>query len=516
MERIKLSALAKRPFNMKHSIARRWAVNTLGLILIVLIAAEIAFSFAVKNFYYSAIKQTLVSKASTTSDLLVKYSGSDTTNFTQEVRSVVENFEQKDQMELMAIDHQGKITLTSSGFSYWFKTDLPDYQAALDSASGTGMFIGKLDSGEKVMAVTVLLPVDNAEYSALRFVVSLQQVDSMIFKSFLVFSLICLVIILFVVISGIYFLKSIVLPVQQLSAAAKKIAQGDYDTRIIKESNDELGQLCDTINQMAGELSASEKMKNEFISSVSHELRTPLTAIKGWGETLATSSAQDTQTIQKGMRVILHETERLSQMVEELLDFSRMQSGRFTLFKDRMDVLAELGEAVLIYTERARRENIELRYDEPIMLPPVYGDRNRIKQVFINIIDNAVKYTDPGGVVSVGAAEDGEGMIRIAVSDTGCGISPEDLPHVKEKFYKANLTRRGSGIGLAVAAEIIAMHDGDLTVDSVEGKGTTVIIRLPVLHKQDEADDQAGFERSGASEPEGKTAVQGSGPEQQL
>ena len=116
----------------------------------------------------------------------------------------------------------------------------------------------------------------------------------------------------------------------------------------------------------------------------------------------------------------------------------------------------------------------------------------------------------------MGAAEDGEGMIRIAVSDTGCGISPEDLPHVKEKFYKANLTRRGSGIGLAVAAEIIAMHDGDLTVDSVEGKGTTVIIRLPVLHKQDEADDQAGFERSGASEPEGKTAVQGSGPEQQL
>ncbi len=513
MERVKLSKLTKHPFRLKNSIVRRWALNIVGLLLVILVAAEIGFSFAIKNFYYSSIKQTLMSRATTTSNLLVKYSGSDTTNFTEEVRNVVENFELRNRMELMAIDHRGKIVLTSSGFTYLYKTTLPDYEAALDSPDSTGMYIGKLDSGEKIMAVTVLLPVDNAEYSALRFVVSLEQADSMIIRAFLMFSLVCLVIIVFVLISGIYFLKSIVMPVQQLSAATRQIAEGDYDIRIIKDKSDELGQLCDTINHMAEELAATEKIKNEFISSVSHELRTPLTAIKGWGETMAATTPQDTQTIQKGMQVILHETERLSQMVEELLDFSRMQSGRFSLLKDKMDVLAELGEAVLIYTERAKRENITLTYHEPFMLPPIYGDRNRIKQVFINIIDNAVKYTDSGGVVAVNAVQEGDD-ICITVSDTGCGISKEDLPFVKEKFYKANLTRRGSGIGLAVATEIVSMHDGSLTVDSVEGKGTTVTIRLPILKKQEEIDEAAGFERS--IESESNTEIQDPGPEQQL
>ena len=256
---------------------------------------------------------------------------------------------------------------------------------------------------------------------------------------------------------------------------------------LLKKNDDEIGELCDVINYMADELSNTESMKNDFISSVSHELRTPLTAIKGWSETL-TEMTDDPETIKKGMKVIGNETERLSQMVEELLDFSRIQNGRFTLTKTTMDILAELGEAVLIYTERAKRENIEIVYNEPEMLPFVFGDKNRLRQVFINIIDNAIKYSENGGIVYIEAIQ-ADSKIEISISDTGCGISPTDLPKIKTKFFKANHTRQGSGIGLAVANEIVTMHGGTLDVMSEQGVGTTVVITLPaVTKKQDKTE----------------------------
>ena len=232
---------------------------------------------------------------------------------------------------------------------------------------------------------------------------------------------------------------------------------------------------------MADELSNAEAMKNEFISSVSHELRTPLTAIKGWAETLMIDGGGSPETMKKGVGVIVNETERLSQMVEELLDFSRMQNGHFTLQMANMDILAELGDAVLIYSDKARRESKEIIYNEPEMLPIVFGDKNRIRQVFINVIDNAVKYSSAGDTVTIKAFEE-NGKIIVSVADTGVGIKESDLAKVKTKFYKANHTRRGSGIGLAVADEIVTMHGGSMDIASEgEGLGTTVTITLPTV-----------------------------------
>ena len=336
--------------------------------------------------------------------------------------------------------------------------------------------------GEKVMALSILLPKNDAGYSAVRVVSSMTDIDWQILFLVLIIMAVCGAILTMAFVSGMYFVRSIVLPVRQIGATARRYAEGDFSVRIKKKNNDEIGELCDIINHMAEELANSENMKNEFISSVSHELRTPLTAIKGWAETIA-SMPDDSQTVSKGMRVIGAETERLSQMVEELLDFSRMQNGRFTLNKATMDVLAELGDAVLIYAERAKRDGITVQYDEPDMLPFIFGDKNRIRQVFINIIDNAIKYSDKGGLVSVQALMPDADHIEIDISDTGCGISPQDLPKIKTKFYKANYTRRGSGIGLAVADEIIAMHGGKLDILSKQGVGTTVKIILPVQKK---------------------------------
>jgi len=231
---------------------------------------------------------------------------------------------------------------------------------------------------------------------------------------------------------------------------------------------------------MADELSTAEAMKNEFISSVSHELRTPLTAIKGWAETI--NAENDEETTRKGIRVIVSETERLSQMVEELLDFSRIQNGKFTLQISKIDILAELEDAILIYTEKARHDNTRISYNSPEMLPFIYGDKNRLRQVFINIIDNAIKYSsspDHESFIEINATNLDDDHLSVTIKDNGCGIPAADLPKIKTKFYKANHTKRGSGIGLAVADEIITMHHGSLNITSEENVGTTVQIILP-------------------------------------
>lgn len=461
------------------SITKRWLFNNLGVILAILVIIEIAFGIGIRSYYYTSVKQVLDTQANTVLNILTKASESIGVDIDAEIRSTVENFEFRDRMELMAISGNGQVAITSSGFQPEEDVIMPDYESAVQSSSRYGSFTGVLPGGEPFMAVTVLVPDSAKYYHALRYVVSLELVNAQILMIVTLLTLIGIAIIFFVVFTSSYFIKSIVIPVGEVGATARRIAAGDFNVRLKKKYDDEIGELCDIINYMAGELSASERIKNDFISSVSHELRTPLTAIKGWAETLAGSGPDDTQMREKGMRVIINETERLSGMVEELLDFSRMQSGRFTLVKNKLDILAELGEAVLMFTQRAQREGVTIRYIEPETLSPVFGDRNRLRQVFVNIIDNALKYSNSGGTITITARESSQKEIYITISDTGVGISAEDLPKIKTKFYKGASSRRGSGIGLAVADEIVTMHGGTLSITSEKGKGTTVTIMLP-------------------------------------
>ncbi|MDE7280308.1 MAG: HAMP domain-containing histidine kinase, partial [Ruminiclostridium sp.] len=331
------------------------------------------------------------------------------------------------------------------------------------------------------MAVTVTIKPGNSDYTAIRLLTSLERVDQQLLKLALVAFGIAVFVLVLVLLLGIYFITSIVSPIKEMSRSAKKLAKGNFDQRIKVKRNDEIGDLCLAFNHMADELENSEKIKNDFISSVSHELRTPLTAIKGWSETIM--EMRDEETLTKGMRVIVTETERLSSMVEELLDFSRIQNKKLQLQKADMDILAELADAVLIYTERAAKNGIIINYHEPEGVAIINGDKNRLRQVFINIIDNAIKYSKSGGVIEVEAVLKPD-RVEIKVSDNGCGIAKEDLPKVKNRFYKANNTVRGSGIGLAVADELVSLHRGRLDIESELGKGTTVSIVLPTIQKK--------------------------------
>ena len=463
-------------------ITKRWLLNSLGVILVILIALEIVIAFSIKDYYYGSVEKVVYSQSETVSGLLSKYYSEGTGDYEDYFRGIVTSFEKRNIMELMAMDEDGNVILTSSGFLPEKSSLTPDCFEAKDNIGKNAEYIGEIN-GENIMSVTVIPDGSTEEFFSFRLVTSMENVDRQILVAIIGTSLIGIAIIFFVVVSGSYFINSIVNPVGQISETAKKIAEGDFNAKIEKKTDDEIGELCETINYMADELGATERMKNDFISSVSHELRTPLTAIKGWAEMLEDSSKDrsiDSKTLERGMGVIIGETERLSVMVEELLDFSRLQSGRMVLQPMKLDIIAELSEAVLTFEQRAIREKKALIYDENDDIIPVMGDKNRLRQVFVNIIDNALKYSDEGGSVTISAIRLENGFVDIVVKDTGIGIPADQLEKVKTKFFKGNATRRGSGIGLAVADEIIRMHGGEILLDSVEGEGTTVTIRLPI------------------------------------
>ncbi|MEG1426519.1 MAG: HAMP domain-containing sensor histidine kinase, partial [Oscillospiraceae bacterium] len=434
----------------KRSISRRWLINSLGVIVLILLIFISCLSFAIQSYVYNGIQQALIGRSD---ELLNVFASSSGSEFNTISRAYIENFPDKNDMEIMSISRAGSVVVTSTGFAPDQRQAMPDYMNALAAENNFGYWIGKLDTGEKVMAITRVVRNSNeVVVGSIRYLVSMEKADAQIGIFVTVLIGVGAVVTLLIIFSGVYFIRSIVTPVKQITTTAKKIARGEFDVRIEKSHEDEIGQLIDTINDMAEELGNTEKMKNDFISSVSHELRTPLTAIKGWAETIG-SGGQDRATEEKGMQVIIKEAARLSGIVEELLDFSRIQSGRMSLMLNKIDLLAELDEAVFLFTDRARTERKKLIYEEGTMLSPILGDVNRLRQVFVNILDNALKYTDEGGTVMVVPSEK-DGIISVAIADNGCGIPPEHLPNVKKKFYKANQVVRGSGIGLAVADEI--------------------------------------------------------------
>ncbi len=461
----------------RSSIAVRWFLNSFSIVAVLLVIIDVACYFIVRSYYYNAVRQYIETQANIIAGVVDRFYEQSGSDYSDEIINSVEQFEKKNYAELMAINRDGRVYLSSSGFTPAESYDMPDYLAARLANDLTGSYVGDLPSGEKFMAFTV---IHAATGIGIRIVTSLDKTDARIIRLSLEILAVSAVILLLLLVLGITFIRSIVQPIRRVGTTARKLAAGDFSVRIRNEQSDEIGELCDIFNYMADELETSENIKNEFISSVSHELRTPLTAIKGWSETI--DEIDDPETRKKGMKIINKETERLSEMVEELLDFSRIQNGHFSLQRANLDVIAEVSDAVLVYEERARAEGITLTIEESDELAIVYGDKNRLRQVFINIIDNSVKYGRKGGHTTVTTAVSGD-SIRISFRDDGVGIAEDDLPRIKEKFYKANNTVRGSGIGLAVADEIVRIHGGALDVSSKLGEGTTVSITLPLVVK---------------------------------
>ena len=297
--------------------------------------------------------------------------------------------------------------------------------------------------------------------------------------------------------AGLYLvLRRMNRPLQALTETARALAAGDYARRAAAPGapprRDEVGELARVLDQLAGRVQAQLRQlaeeaaaKQRLVDDLSHEMRTPLTAIGGWSETLLAGGGEDPEEVMQGLTIIQKESNRLTRMVEELLDFARIESGRMKLEVELFDLSIELYEAAYMYENLLQKSGIRLSYDEDVDANYyINGDRHRMKQVFLNILDNAAKYGADGKKIDIVLRRDG-GKIVVSVRDYGQGIPEAELPFVKEKFYKGSSKQRGSGIGLAVTDEIVTLHGGTLDIASTLGAGTTVTVTLPAAEAEE-------------------------------
>ena len=466
-------------FKKITGLEKRWLLNNVSIMIALVAVCIFAITFLQASYYYSNMESGLESKARTTTDFFGSYISQSYNEYYQSCIQFARTFEDKDHLELQFINTDGKIVASSYGQWAGKPPKTSDVSGALTTQK-TSVFRGRNPStGERIMAVSCPMIYSNGEViGVLRYVTTLRIVDRQVFLVAVITIAVGLLLIAFMLFISSFFIRSILEPVYQITATAKRIAAGSYGVRIPKQYDDEIGELADTINDMSMKIGQAEKTQSEFISSVSHELRTPLTAISGWAETILGAGELAPET-RRGILIIQREAKRLTGMVEELLEFTRMQNGRFTLNVEKADLLAEFEDIVFMYGSRLKQEGIALNYtpcEEDI--PEIPCDVSRMRQVFLNILDNAAKHGGDGKRIDASIRYEAPNVV-VRIRDYGPGIPEEELPHVKMKFYKGSSKARGSGIGLAVCEEIVTMHGGVLTLENAEGGGTLVTISVP-------------------------------------
>ena len=463
-------------------ITVRWITSVFGVIVLILVGFELTISAVIFSYYHKTVENYLTQKAE---EMILNYNlNLQQNNYTYLTYTwAADYFKDQNLMELQILTPEGECLYTSIGYAIGQDgaSASSDFLTALGTGN-TGVYNGRNPgTNERIMAASVpILDVNGDTVGVLRLLTSLEAVNSHVWVLVFTTMAICLGIILFVFTTNYYFIGGIVSPLQRITETANRIAKGDMSARIDNQYRDEVGDLCDSINNMAAELAENDKMKNDFISSISHELRTPLTAIKGWSETMALCDpVSDRSTVMRGLSVVNDEVERLSHMVEELLDFSRIQSGRMRVKMDNVDLYAEEEQVILIMRERAAKARIALQFNVPEDINiVVLGDADRLNQVFINILDNAIKHSSEDTTIKISIVETAT-HAAVCIEDAGEGIPADELPHIKEKFFKGTSSKRGTGLGLAVADEIVRLHGGTLVIESELGRGTKVTIVLP-------------------------------------
>ena len=459
---------------MRKSIKSRLVRNFMLVILFTVIFLEVFLINGIRIHYYRNVEDILSNQIEFSTNFYARYFSS--SSLEDILIDDIDIFWQHTDAQVQILDLDGTILMDSLGLNNIEKIDTTDINEALNS--GKGVWTGNVTYDEEpVMAVSMLLTSKGKEIGIVRFVSSLRETNKVINEITRFLLVMGIVVIAISGILSLFLANSIVKPLKEVTNIAEKMADGQLKIRSEIKLNDEIGQLAQTLNYMADEISRKESLKNDFISSISHELRTPLTSIKGWAITLKDDSFLDRELIQDGLEIIESESDRLTRMVEELLDFSRFTSGRITLVKELIDIKDILKNVVYQMMPRAINNDIDFIADIEDEITPILGDENRIKQVLINILDNAFKFTDKGEV-NLRTSEN-ENYIIIEIEDNGPGISDEDMPYIKEKFYKGKNAKSNSGIGLSICDEIINLHEGILEIESTIDHGTIVKVYLP-------------------------------------
>ncbi len=344
-------------FRLK-GITRRWILGVFSVIVVILTIISVAASFMIRRYYYGLAENAISSKIqmSVVQAFFEPYLDSTDAAFELGAKEFVENFSYRYLMDVWIIDKNGRVLVTSKGFSVGDVSEIPDFVEAIDADAGEGVWTGRNSNGEQVLTKTYIInDSDNDPAGAIRLIVSMEDLLKRNTALSAMIAVIAFIAASLVAVSGRFFIGTIVRPVNRINRTARQIAEGDFSARVQNpETNDEISELCDTVNNMAEALAKSDRMKNDFIPTVSHELRTPLTAIRGWAETIRGGLGEDSDPVTvKGMDIIVSETDRLGGMVEDLRDFSRMESGRMVKREAPVDALAVLREVSDIFTDTA-------------------------------------------------------------------------------------------------------------------------------------------------------------------
>ena len=463
------------------AMRQKWLRGTIFLVLGAVVGAVFLFSLIIHNHYYSTVRTGLESKARTATDFFDIFVSRSYAEYYNSAFRYAESFREGDRLELQFITTDGSIMISSSTMTSGTTLDSPDVTTAIRSRRISTWVGRRMTTGERVMAASApMIYADGEVIGVMRYITSLQKVDRQVWASIAIAVSIGLVVLLFVFSVNLIYVRSVIKPVSEITRVSKRIAEGSYGIQISNAYQYEIGEMVESINEMSLKIAQAEKIQAEFISSISHELRTPLTAITGWCETLIYNEELDEES-KRGITIMLREARRLTKMVEEMLEFTRMEDGRFTLNIEMIDIAAELEDAIYTFRELLHKDELEFDYssdmDEAPLIP---ADPNRLQQVFLNLFDNAAKYGREGKRIDVAISMMGTDHVCIKIRDYGPSTPEDELESLKMKFYKGrNSKERGSGIGLAVCEEIVKFHGGIMDLANADSGGFLVTIYLP-------------------------------------
>lgn len=462
--------------------------NVIKIIMFFVITVVIGFEIfaynSIRSYYESALTDSMKNQARINQLQFNNYMNRyDLTDIIIGDKNI---FYRSNDTQVQILDNSGILLFDSLASDLIGDTiDSPDVKSAIEGKQNSTKY-KRESTGESVLSLSYPLVSANQQVGIIRLTSSMDKVDKRISDDTFWYVIFGILVSLAALIVSFFAASSFVKPINDLIEVSEKLASGDYTAKAYIRGNNEITELANTLNSLSENIIIREDMKNDFISSVSHELRTPLTSIKGWAITLQAQEMQKNEDMMnQGLKIIEDEGDRLSMMVEDLLDFSRLSSSSFKYDKEKLDMV-ELSKQV--HTQlfpRTQSQNIEFNFVTVYKEIPVFADKNRIKEVLINIIDNAIKFTSENGQIDL-IIDQEDGNVLITVKDNGEGIKEDEIAFVASKFYKGSSSKSQTGLGLSICEEIAKAHGGKLVIKSKYGVGTSVTVQIPRFEDEED------------------------------
>ncbi len=469
---------------MPKSLASRLMLSFLTIIIVVIMLLGIMLNYIFQDYYYKEKVKTLITHGHEVSKVVTDYLQGQIDWKT--MNKELEDKENYLNAEIVILDTKGEEYSELRPYEHFAEEDPFTKEEWTKVIAGQVIYKDTksliLDS-DTTLSVAVPIQYNGKYIGAVSFhstVYDIQNSMVQIQKFILVAAITAIIIAAFFT----YFLtKHITNPLKQINKEALKIAKGEFATKITVKGEDEISQLAKNFNYMADELKKTEQIRRDFISNVSHELRSPITFISGLLESINDKKIQNLDAMEEHVVAALDKTSNMSRLIQELLDLSSIEANTFTLYKSKIDINETLRRVIVQMAAIFEKKNFEIIVDisdEPIW---IMADSFRMEQIFTNLLDNATKFTQMGGKIKAKTIKKKNKAI-ILISDTGCGISEQDIPFIWDRFYKVDKVRTpgpgGTGLGLAIVKELVKAHEGEIEVSSKLNQGTTFMITLPI------------------------------------